>query len=328
MGAIRLRGFAKDLNLNILLDAELPKLRDTIRQGLLDGQWDLKMGNQTFIKTTVQPLTLPGPIEFSERMELYRRGILKPPEPKDIELSAQVLPSGGIEQVVRVRWRAKGAVRVSLYQGNNLLGDQFKPSDEYEGKITTTTSFRVVADYGAEGTEEKVTTAGVYGSDTPATSSVKDTIATPILIKPTELNLQGSPTKVFNDLADQVNDHQVKSITVLEITVEQIMDYRKLCTTIPLLQRFQPQIEQFVRIQTGQQFVSLEYQGDLRGFQSFTTPLNGLLNHPEVQGSTMLKVRFEFEEPIATTGSPLTEIQGALQRNPVERLDLFLRVGY
>ncbi|MFZ9739070.1 MAG: ATP-binding protein, partial [Prochlorotrichaceae cyanobacterium] len=319
--------FAKDLNLNILLDAEVSKLRDTIRQGLLDGQWDLRMGNQIFIKTTAQPLTPPGTIEFSERMELYRRGILKPPEPKDIELSAQVLPSGGIEQMVRVRWRAKGAVSVSLYQGNELLGDQFKPSDEYEGKITTSTPFRVVADYGAEGTEEKATTAVIYAPGAPPTPKGNDQTATP-LFKPTEFNLQGSPTKVFNDLADQVNDHQVKSIAVLEIAVEQIMDYRKLCTTIPLLQRFQPQVEQYVRIQTGQQFLSLEYQGDLRGFQTFTTPLNGLLNHPEVQGSTMLKVRFEFEPAIATTGSPLSEIQGALQRNPVERLDLFVRVGY
>jgi len=319
--------FAKDLNLNIVLDAELSKLRDTIRQGLLDGQWDLKMGNQIFMKTTAQPLTLPGTIEFSERMELYRRGILKPPEPKDIELSAQVLPSGGIEQVVRVRWRAKGAVRVSLYQGNALLGDQFKPSDEHEGKITTSTSFRVVADYGAEGTEEKATTAVIYAPGAPPTPKGNDQTA-PLSIKPTEFNLQGSPTKVFNDLADQVNDHQVKSIAVLEITVEQIMDYRKLCTAIPLLQRFQPQIDQCVRIQTGQQFLSLVYQGDLRGFQTFTTPLNGLLNHPEAQGSTILKVRFIFEKAISTTGSPLSEIQGALQRNPVERLDLLVRVGY
>ena len=55
MGAIRLRGFAKDLNLNILLDAELPKLRDTIRQGLLDGQWDLKMGIRHLLKPQSNP---------------------------------------------------------------------------------------------------------------------------------------------------------------------------------------------------------------------------------------------------------------------------------
>jgi len=36
--------FAKDLNLPILLDAELSKLRDTLRQGLVMGQWDLKVG--------------------------------------------------------------------------------------------------------------------------------------------------------------------------------------------------------------------------------------------------------------------------------------------
>jgi hypothetical protein len=68
--------FAKDLNLNILLDAEVSKLRDTIRAGLTAGQWDMKVGDRLFIKTDDGKLTLPDIIEFSERMELYGTGLL------------------------------------------------------------------------------------------------------------------------------------------------------------------------------------------------------------------------------------------------------------
>lgn len=64
--------FAKDLNLNILLDAEISLLRDTIRQGLQDGHWDMKVGEKVYIKTDVRanrdsPL-LPESIEFSDRL--------------------------------------------------------------------------------------------------------------------------------------------------------------------------------------------------------------------------------------------------------------------
>ena len=52
--------FAKDLGLNILLDAEVSKLRDTIRQGLQAGQWDLKLGQRVFIKTDNALPALPG----------------------------------------------------------------------------------------------------------------------------------------------------------------------------------------------------------------------------------------------------------------------------
>jgi hypothetical protein len=41
--------FAKDLGLNILLDAEISKLRDTIRQGLHNGSWDMKVGEKVFV---------------------------------------------------------------------------------------------------------------------------------------------------------------------------------------------------------------------------------------------------------------------------------------
>ncbi|MEY4518086.1 MAG: hypothetical protein RLZZ499_685, partial [Cyanobacteriota bacterium] len=45
--------FAKDLNLNILLDAEIALLRDTIREGLQDGHWDMKVGEKIYLKTDV-----------------------------------------------------------------------------------------------------------------------------------------------------------------------------------------------------------------------------------------------------------------------------------
>lgn len=70
--------FAKDLALNMLLDAEVAKLRDTIRKGLSEGQWDLKVGEQLYIKTDGAVVGVPTTIEFSERAELYRRGLLKP----------------------------------------------------------------------------------------------------------------------------------------------------------------------------------------------------------------------------------------------------------
>ncbi len=80
--------FAKDLGLNILLDAEVSKLRDTIRQGLQSGQWDLKQGDRVFIKTDDGLPVLPDTIEFSDRLLLYRRGILESPKPREVELNA------------------------------------------------------------------------------------------------------------------------------------------------------------------------------------------------------------------------------------------------
>lgn len=62
----------------MLLDAEVAKLRDTIRKGLSEGQWDLKVGEQLYIKTDGAVVGVPTTIEFSERAELYRRGLLKP----------------------------------------------------------------------------------------------------------------------------------------------------------------------------------------------------------------------------------------------------------
>jgi hypothetical protein len=72
-----------------------------------------------YIKTDVGAVReppLPESIEFSDRFILYRRGILQPPEPRVIELNAQVMPSTETEKPVRVRWKAKGALKTNLYQ--------------------------------------------------------------------------------------------------------------------------------------------------------------------------------------------------------------------
>lgn len=86
-------------------------------------------------------------------------------------------------------------------------------------------------------------------------------------------------------MSDRVCDHKVQGIAALELNVGQVIEYRKLGTTMPLLARFPMQIEQTVTIQTGDQFVRLEYQGTMRGFQSFFTPTNALLNSQNVRAN-------------------------------------------
>ncbi|WP_223209979.1 ATP-binding protein [Picosynechococcus sp. NKBG042902] len=314
--------FAKNINLNMFLEGELSKLRDTIRAGVEQGQWDLKFGQQVFIA----PLTpqsggnkLPN-IEFSERLEIYRRGILQPPEPKVIEFDAQLLPGGDTEKTVRLRWRAKGAIAVALYKENELIRNDYPPSGDAELTITKTTEFRVIADYGNDGTGEEskiINIGGVIPQPPP-----------PPPLRPTEITKEGTPNKAFTELSDQIADTKVATFLTLEITVDTIADYRKLSTAIALLSRYKPQIEQSVTLQSQGQFTRLEYQGDLRGYQGFAAPLNMLFNGPEIQGNAMLKIRLEFEKPIPATGGILEEIKGALSRNPVERLGLFAKVGY
>jgi hypothetical protein len=98
--------------------------------------------------------------------------------------------------------------------------------------------------------------------------------------KPPIIEIDGTINAVFAGLGDRISDYKVQGIEVLELSVSQVMDYRKLGTAIALLQRWQPQIDQTATIQTGDQFVRLEYQGALRGFQSFFSTLNSLLNSP------------------------------------------------
>jgi hypothetical protein len=211
--------FAKDLGLNMLLDAEVAKLRDTLRRGLQAGQWDMKVGERCFIKTDGPP-PMPDTLEFSERVELYRRGVLKLPEPRVIELDAQVLAGGGEERTVQVRWRAREALKVNLYQDGQLVEPDrdFMPSDSYEGTITRTTQYRVVADYGSGETAEQTATAVIYtagGSTPPNANGDRGSYGDQgtILERPAQWTQDGSPNKVFNDLADWLSDKQVKAIT-------------------------------------------------------------------------------------------------------------------
>jgi Protein of unknown function (DUF499) len=321
--------FSKDLSLNMLLDAEVSRLRDTIRKGLEMGQWDLKMGDRLFIKVEGTSLVLPEIIEFSERVELYRRGILQPPEPREIELSAQLMPGGGTERSVQVRWRARGALMVALYQDDDLVPGEFRPSDEYSAVIQKTTRFRVVADYGKGETAEKETQSVIYsgGAVEPAPNGADQ----PGIfgIKPERFDWEGTPNSVFNELGDRVQDFKILGVRKLELSVGQVMDYRKLGTTLPLLAKFSSmQIEQLVTVQTGEQFARIEYQGTMRGFQSFFTPTNALLTAPEAQANVFMRLVFEFAEPVPPTGKEMTDIQQALGRNPVERLNLGVEVTY
>jgi Protein of unknown function (DUF499) len=320
--------FAKDLSLNILIGAEIDNLRKTIRKGLEAGQWDMKAGERLFIKVDAVNLALPEMLEFSERMELYRRGILQPPEPREIELSAQMMPGSGEEKGVHVRWRARGALTVTLYQDGEEIPGEFRPSDEYSGTIEKTTRFRVVADYGKGETAEQETQAVVYGGGVAPAPNGHDQPGI-FDLKPLQIDLAGTPNSVFNDLGDRIQDLKIQGIRKLELSVEQVMDYRKLGTTLPLLARFSAmQIEQRVTVQTGEQFAHVEYQGLTKGFQSFFTPTNALLNTPEVQATVFMRLVFEFEAAVLPRGKEMTDIQQALGRNPVERLNLNVEVTY
>jgi len=74
--------------------------------------------------------------------------------------------------------------------------------------------------------------------------------------------------------------------------------------------------------------VRLEYQGDVRGFQSFFSTLNGMLNLPETQASLTLTVRLKLDAPMAPEGAEIQGLQQALTRNPVDRMNLRVRVEY
>ncbi len=240
---------------------------------------------------------------------------------------------------VRVRWKAKGALTVSLYQDGNLLSADFRPSDEYETTITQTTNFRLLADYGNGETAEQQTQAvfsqsgnrvkeptgeykpGGSGNGSDGTGTIFDA-RSPVI------ELDGTVNKVFTTFNDLCSDRHVREIESLDISVSQLMDYRKLGTAIPLLSRFSLQIDQTVTIQTGEQFVRLEYQGQVRGFQSFFNTINGLLNSQNAQANVNLNLLINFEPGILHSSSEMTLIQQTLQRNPVERLNLSVRVKY
>ncbi len=106
------------------------------------------------------------------------------------------------------------------------------------------------------------------------------------------------------------------------------MDYRKIGTALPLLTRFTMLVDQTATIQAGNQFVRLEYQGSIKGFQSFFAPTNALLNNPESQANVALKLVFEFATPLQPQGNEIIEITKAFGRNPVERMNLIAKVNY
>lgn len=328
--------FAKDLSLNIFVDAEISKLRDTIRQGLQTGNWDMKVGEKLFIKTDDGKITLPDSIEFSERMELYRRGILEPPKPREIELNAQVLSSTESVKPVRIRWKASGALTIKLYQDGNLVTGEFRPSDEYETAIAKTTTFKIIADYGNGEVAQKETPASIltYGTGTPRTPNGSEKLGDEwddlslFKAKPEEFDLEGTLDRVFNELSDRIQDNQVQGIQLLEISVGQVMDYRKLMTVFPMLIKLPLQIDQTATITVNEQFIRLEYQGPVKGFQSFQGAVNTLLSSPDVKADVSLKLVFEFSSPVQPNGAEISNIKQALNRNPVDRLNLTAKVTY
>jgi hypothetical protein len=142
------------------------------------------------------------------------------------------------------------------------------------------------------------------------------------------IDLDGTVNAVFSKLSDRLSDDKVKTIEGLEIAVDQIMDYRKLGTAIALLQRFPLEIDQTATVQTGDRFVRVEYQGPVSGFMEFFRTLNNLLNSPEVQGEVNLKIAIPFNPAILPNGSELASIKQTLDRNPVDRLMLTVKVTY
>lgn len=335
--------FAKDLNLNILLDAEIALLRDTIRQGLQDGHWDLKVERAScplvYIKSEQDARTpIPETIEFSDRFILYRRGILQPPEPRVIELNAQVMPSTETEKPVRVRWKAKGALKTSLYQNGTSIPQEFRPSDEYETTITNTTIFKVVADYGNGETAEQQTQAvislngnSVKEKDGKVYNLSEQDARTANIFdyRSPVIELDGTVNIVFTGLIDLCGDRKVQEIESLEISVDKLLDYRKLGTAIPLLSRFPLKIDQIATIQAGDdQFLRLEYQGQWKGFQSLFGTINGLLSNSEAQADVNLKLIIDFEPGITPQGKELNDIHQALKRNEADRISLNAKVKY
>jgi hypothetical protein len=327
--------FAKDLSLNIFADAEISKLRETIRTGILDGSWDIKIGEKLFIKTDDHKIVPPDSIEFSERIELYRRGILQPPKPREVELNAQVMASTDKLKPVRLRWKASGALTIKLYQENTEINDRvFRPSDEYETSITQTTIFKIVVDYGNEEIVEKETKASIitYGTGTYGTGGTSSpSVAEPgslFAVKPETFNAEGTHNSVFTQLADFIKDNKAEGIELLEISVAEVMDYRKLLTAFPLLMKLPLQIDQTASITLGEQFIRLEYQGPYKGFNSFQNTLNTLLGSKDVKADVFLKLEFKFLSPILPEGTEISNIKSALNRNPVDRLNLMAKLTY
>ena len=137
-------------------------------------------------------------------------------------------------------------LKTSLYHDGNPIPQEFRPCDEYETTITNTSVFKVLADYGNGETAEQEAHAVIarhgrvkelnnkYNSDdngNVSTGTIFD-YQSPII------ELDGTVNKVFAGLIDLCGDRKVKEIESIEISVDKLIDYRKLGTAIPLLSRF------------------------------------------------------------------------------------------
>ncbi len=184
-----------------------------------------------------------------------------------------------------------------------------------------------MADYGNGETATQETTVSLATKvvKDPSGSYTVDPEPDIFKLKPSEIVKEGTINGTFTYLKDQCLDYKITALSSLVITVDSVIDYRKLGTSLSLLNR--PQlwsinIDQTVTIQAQEQFVRLEYQGDTRGFQSFFNTLNSLLNSPSAQANLSLTLTIDFTQPITPDGTELNLILQTLQRNPVERLNL------
>ncbi len=321
--------FVKDLSLKFLLDQEISLFRDTIRQGLIDGIWDLEVNSPdkktTYIKTDTPLTNLPPLMEFSDKYILYRRGILQPPQPKIIQLSGQIINPETKE--ARVRWKANNALAVSLYQDNSLVGDNFRYSDEYATTIEKLTAFKVVANYGdgETATQEITLDLLIQGVKEKTGNYVVDNTDLFKVIKPSEIVKDGTINGTFNYLKDECLDHKIEGISSFIFTVDNVIDYRKINTALPLLNRPQLwsiKIDQIITIQAPEQFMRIEYQGEVSNFRTLFNTVNSLLNIPNNEAIISLTITLDFVNPIVPDGMEFNLIFDHLKRNPVDRLSL------
>ena len=325
--------FAKDLGLNFFVPGEIAKLKATILTGLESGQWDLKVAERSYINTPEAKVVIPDNIEFSDRQVLYRRGILQPPAPREIELSAQTLPGEKDSQrvPVRVKWRSNGAIGIQLWQDGVLIPNQFRPADEYTGEITRTSLFKLVVDYGDGEVLSKEAKAVLWTSSSDMTSD--PLVGTQIGVyavrnNPVELPV-GSLNSIFNEWRDRVHDQKIQAVESLELSVSEIVDYRRLTTALPLLMRLPIEIDQLVTIQSSNnRFMRLEYQGDIKGFQTLSNSVNTFFADPDMRAEVSLKVRVNFATPVLPAGTEMQSIEQTLGRNPIERGHLAVTVVY
>jgi hypothetical protein len=114
----------------------------------------------------------------------------------------------------------------------------------------------------------------------------------------------------------------------MEVSVTELMDYRRLSTALNFFTKLPPHIEQTARISFGEQFVNLEYQGQYKSLSGVQHTLNTLLNSPDVKADVYLKLEFKFSSPVLPEGTEISHIRNILNRNPVDRLNLMAKLTY